>query len=438
MTARVSTKKEALRIAAKLNKDIDRLRSANERFKDTNERLDEINKFLLRSNKRLRRLSLKDSNTGLFNLRYLEDAIERELSYARRNDLPFSVMLMDIDYFKSINDAYGHQFGDLVLKHLAQRIKAIVRRHDTVIRFGGEEFIIITPRTNKITTVALGNRILEAINSCNLGDKERVISLKISIAVASYPEDGPIMEGMDLIFAADQVLQRVKEFGGNRVYCSDITGKRQPCPQIDTAADVKTIKTKVQRLTKRANQSVVEAVFAFAKSIGLKDRYSVKSVEKAVHYAEEIARELGLPRNKIELVRKAAALHDLGKVGINENILCKKAKLSHEEYEAIKKHPKIAAHIIKPIKFLSDVIPFVLHHHERWDGKGYPDGLKGEKIPIGARIIAVMDVYQSLTANRPYRKAYSKEEAMKIIERGSGVEYDPAVVTAFLAVLKRE
>ena len=432
------TKKQIAGGASKLRKEIRRLEKANKQLEDSNKRMNEVNRFFLKSNNRLRRLALKDPNTGLFNRRYLDDAIERDLSYARRSGQSFSVMIMDIDYFKSINDAYGHQFGDLVLKHLAQKIRSMVRRHDTIIRFGGEEFVIIAPRTDKRKAVALGQRIMDAVNSSNLGDKKRIISLKISVAVTSYPEDGSVVDGMDMIYVADRILHRVKELGGNKVYCIDNIGDYNIPQGVDGRSDVKIIKTKVQRLAKRANQSVVEAVFAFAKTIVIKDRYSAKNVETAVRYAEAIAKELGLSKKKIEFVRKAAILHDLGKAGVNEDILCKKTKLSNEEYETIKKHPKIATTIIKPAKFLNEIIPFVLHHHERWDGKGYPDGLKGEEIPKGAGIIAVMDVFQSLTANRPYRKAYSREEAMKIIERGAGVEYDPAVVTAFLNVLRRE
>jgi len=393
---------------------------------------------LTKENRRLKRLVLRDINTGLFNRRYLEEAIARELSYARRHDQPFSVMIMDIDYFKSINDAYGHQFGDLVLKHLAYKIKNIVRRYDTVIRFGGEEFIIIAPRADRIRALALGRRILDSIDSYNFGDKKCVINLKVSIAVSSYPEDGVIIDGMDLIYIADQILHKVKEYGGNQVYSSEDMEKESIGVGAELDSSIKSLETKVQRLTKRANQSVVEAIFAFAKTIGLKDRYTAKNVERAVHYAEKIAKEMNLPNDTIELVRQAAILHDLGKVGIGAEILCKKAKLTREEYEMVKKHPQIASSIIRPVKFLRHIIPFVLHHHERWDGKGYPNGLRAEEIPIGARIIAITDVYQSLIANRPYRKAYSKQNAIEIIKKGSGVEYDPRVVNAFLSVLRKD
>jgi HD-GYP domain-containing protein (c-di-GMP phosphodiesterase class II) len=156
-----------------------------------------------------------------------------------------------------------------------------------------------------------------------------------------------------------------------------------------------------------------------------------------MHYAAEIAKVLNLPKNEIEHIRKAAILHDIGKVGISETILLKKSKLTAREFETIKKHPQLSADIIRPLHFLRGTIPLILHHHERWDGKGYPHGLKEHEIPIGARIIAVVDAYRSLTANRPYRKAYSKNSLMKILRRESGTKFDPQVTAVFLKILTK-
>lgn len=430
------TKKQLINKITRLQQKITQLENSNKENSAVGRRLAALNIALSRSNNRLKRLILKDYHTGLFNRRYLEYAVEKELSYARRHNQPFSVIMLDIDYFKAINDAYGHQFGDIVLKHIAKMMRNLVRRHDTVIRFGGEEFIIIAPKTDRFTGLVLARRLLESANLRNFGNRSHIIKLKTSIAVASYPEDGTIIEGMDLVYIADQILRRVKEYGGNRVYSSKNmeTEKLDIGFEAELGVDVRFLKKKVQRLAKRANQCLVEAIFAFSKTIGLKDRYTERHAEGIVSYAERTAKELGLDPAKAELVRKAAILHDLGKAGIAEEILRKKAKLSKEEYERIKRHPQIGADILKPIGFLRDIVPFILYHHERWDGKGYPSGLKGEEIPIGARIIAIADVYQSLTSNRPYRKAYPREEALEIIRKGSGTEYDPRVVEAFLKI----
>ncbi|MDD5680492.1 MAG: diguanylate cyclase, partial [Candidatus Omnitrophica bacterium] len=408
-----------------------------EHSKTENER-EKLTKELIRSNKKLKQLALKDSHTGLYNHRYLEEAIDAELYRARRYTHPLSVIMLDIDYFKSINDVYGHQFGDLILKQFAKLLKKMVRRYDIIIRFGGEEFIIISPGTAGSTALLLGRRILDSINLYNFGNKKHTVKLKLSIAVSSYPEND-VVKGMDLVDLADQILNKVKEYGGNRVYTATDIKVKAPLSLKQEAenTDVKVLKTKIERLHKRANQSLIEAVFAFAKTIELKDHYTGEHGERTVYYATEVAKNMGLPAEEVERVREAAILHDLGKIGISEKILLKKSSLTKGEFTLIKKHPQIGVDIIRPIQFLHSIIPLIFYHHERWDGKGYPVGLKGKEIPIGARIIALADAFQALSSDRPYRKGYSIAEALKIIESGSGSQFDPAVVKTFLGVMQK-
>jgi len=201
---------------------------------------------------------------------------------------------------------------------------------------------------------------------------------------------------------------------------------------------VRVLKEKIEKLTKRGNQNLAESIFAFAKTLEIKDHYTGEHVESTVNYSIRIAKELKLSLQDIENIKQASALHDLGKIGISDRILHKRSKLTKKEFDEIKKHPQIAADIIRPIQFMHDIIPLVLYHHERWDGKGYPAGLSGEEIPVGARIIAIADVYQALTSDRPYRKAYSRKDALKIISEGAGSQFDPAMVKIFFTVLKKE
>lgn len=423
--------------AGKLAGIVEDFKNISER-KRVNIKLEELNKELVESNKRFKELALKDSHTGLYNHRYLEDAVEAEFSRAKRYNYSLSVLMMDIDYFKSINDVYGHQFGDLVLKQFADQLTKVVRRYDIVIRFGGEEFIIILPRTNKVIVLMLAKRILNVVNLYNFGDKKQIVKLRVSVAAASYPED-KIIKGLDLVNYTDKALSKAKEDGGNRVYSSaDLNDEKISNMELEENTNVKLLKNKIGKLTKRANQSLIEAVFAFAKTIELKDHQTGEHVERTVYYAVETARALNLPRSEVERIKEASRLHDLGKVGISEQILLKPAKLSEEEFEEIKKHPQIGVDIIRPIQALREIIPLILYHQERWDGSGYCAGLKGEDIPVGARIIAVADVYEALISDRPYRRAYSKAEALKIIREGSGTQFDPEIVDIFLKVLQQE
>ncbi len=397
-----------------------------------------LNRELLKSNTRLKKLALKDVLTGLYNHQYLEEFIEAEFYRARRYGLSLSVIMLDIDYFKSINDVYGHDFGDVVLKQFAGYIKKMIRRYDTIIRFGGEEFIIISPGVDKMKAQIMAQRILDAVNMYNFGNRNHVVKLKLSMAVSSYPDSG-IVHGMELINSADKILSKAKEAGGNRVFSMyELDKKKSTTTEGIEPTDFRFLKEKIEKLNKSGKQSLVEFIFAFAKTIELKDHYTGEHVENTVHYSTELARKLQLPLEEIENIRAASVLHDLGKIGISDKILLKKSKLTKKEFDMIKKHPQIAADIIRPIQFMHDIIPLILYHHERWDGKGYPAGLKGEEIPPGARIIAVADVYQALTSNRPYRKAFSKREAMNMIRKGSGTQFDPKIANIFLEMIVRE
>ncbi|MFA5311006.1 MAG: diguanylate cyclase [Candidatus Omnitrophota bacterium] len=407
--------------------------------KDARRRIAVLADDLTDSNKKLKQLSLTDSHTGLYNHRYLGEVIEAEFHRSRRFAHHLAIIMLDIDFFKSINDVYGHQFGDLVLKQFAGELKKIVRRYDIVIRFGGEEFLVISPGIDRQQVFALSQRILEDFNRHNFGNKKHAIKLKISIGAVSYPEDNA-GRGMDLVNLADQILNKVKESGGNRVYLLSDLKKEDKASRRkrDSSPGINVLKSKIEKLNKRANQSLTEAILAFAKTIELKDHYTGEHVELTGHFATLIANKLGLDRDEVELIRQASILHDLGKIGISEKILLKKSKLTEKEFEEIKKHPQIGADILRPIHFLQGLIPIIFYHHARWDGKGYPRGIRGEDIPIGARIIALADVYQALTSDRPYRKAYSRLKAAKIIRSGSGTQFDPKITEIFLGILQEE
>ncbi len=420
--------------------DIARLKESNANLKKLNATLKKSNDTILQLNKKLSKLSLKDPHTGLYNRRYLKETLDKELSLAKRHTQSLSVLMIDIDYFKSVNDAYGHTFGDLVLKQFTKTLKKAIRKYDILFRFGGEEFVIVSPRTDRSTSLVFAERLLKTITAHSFGNKTHVVNLKLSLSVASYPEDGLVIRGVDLVHLADQVLNKVKEYGGNKVYSLEDIGKiegNHPSEN-ETNLDIELLKKKIYRLSQRANQSVIEAIFAVAKTIGLKDWYPDTFTKRMMRYATEIAKILKLSKNEIEHIRKATILHDIGKVGINEKVLLKKSKLTEREFAVMKRHPQLSVDIIRPLHFLRGTIPLVLCHHERWDGKGYPHGLKGKEIPVGARIVGILDEYRSLTSNRPYRKAYPKSNVIKILRRESGTKFDPRVTEIFLNILGRK
>jgi len=398
-----------------------------------------LNRELIKTNEKLKSVSLIDSHTGLYNYRYLQEAIEAEFHQARRYAQNLALVMLDVDYFKSINDVYGVVFGDLVLKQLARQLKRMVRRYDILVRYSGEEFIIISPRLGRNIAFNMAQRLLDSLNFINFGNKKHSVKLKLSFSVVSFPDDR-VNNGMDLVNLADKVLNKVKESGGNRAYSTlDINGhSKKGMERVFKAVGVKTLKNTISKLNKQSKQGLTESIFAFAKTLELKDHYTGAHVENTVHFATEIAKELNLVQEDIEFIKQAAMLHDLGKIGISENILLKKGKLTKKEFEEIKKHPQIGADIIRPIQFLHALIPFIFYHHERWDGRGYPSGIKGKDIPLGARVIAIADVYQALISDRPYHKAFSKAIAIDMIKKASGTQFDPCIVNTFLKIITRE
>lgn len=384
---------------------------------------------------KLKSLSLTDSHTGLYNHRYLMERLAKEIARARRYIFPLSILMLDIDYFKSINDIYGHQYGDSILKEFGMFLTLMARENDIVVRYGGEEFVILLPDTNKEGAILFGHRLLERISRHVFDPQGKKLMLKVSIGQSGFPEDG-IDTADGLVNAADNALQNAKKLGRNRLSTSkkliekdieNIIKKRKE-------GKIKQIKEKISRIAERADKPVLESIHAFAKAIKARDHYTVEHVKAMVSLVTELGRKMKLPPEKIKDLEHAAILHDLGKVGISDKILHKRSRLTKGEYEKIKKHPEIGGDIVKPIRSLDGVIPMILFHHERYDGLGYSSGLKGERIPIGARIVAIADAYQALISDRPYRKAYGQKEAIEIIKSGSGSQFDPQVVRAFLKI----
>ncbi|MFH1691321.1 MAG: diguanylate cyclase [Candidatus Omnitrophota bacterium] len=386
---------------------------------------------------RLEGLALKDAMTEVYNFRYFRERLAAEFERAKRLLSSITIMMIDLDYFKSVNDTHGHHFGDKVLKQVARFLVSELRVNDVVARWGGEEFAVILPDTNRIDGLAVADKILDLLHKRWFGDEATTIRLKCSIGVVSYPED-PLFSVDEIIDAGEQSIYKVKERGGDGValYGHEISeGGLEKYSEQDRKRFIDAVKQKLSFYAVRSEHSILEAVYSLAKSIELKDRRTREHCDRMIDYAQKLARLMGLNEQEVDNVRRAAMLHDIGKLGISDAILLKPAKLTPEEYEIVKNHPVIGADILSVAGFLKDIIPLIVSHHERYDGTGYPRGLKGEEIPLGARIIAVVDVYEALTSDRPYHKAISSQEALKIIKEGAGTQFDANVVKLFCSIV---
>jgi diguanylate cyclase (GGDEF)-like protein len=394
-----------------------------------------LKKKVLKEEHNSEKLVLVDSLTGCRNWRFFLEEAKRQLVRSKRYSEKVSFIGFDIDHFRQINEIYGVKVADKVVKDIVKLLAKNLRKENVLSRWREDEFFIIAPYLDKKNVAIVANRLKDVITEHNFKYKGVSLKIKASIGAISYPEDS-ISSSKDVTIALDRTIAQAKRKGGNTVV---ISSRLQAKPDIKRKekANIEEMRQKVEKLNILLNRDILDIIYGFARAIEAKDSYTGSHVEYTAKIAKSIAQELKLPKNEIEDIEHAAVLHDLGKVGIDGNILSKKGVLTPKERKIIQAHPSIAVGILRDIHSLRGAVPGVLYHHERFDGTGYPLGLKGDEIPLSARIIAVADVYQALISDRPYRKAYSKDKAIEIIKKESGSHFDPRVVRIFLKLINR-
>lgn len=361
-------------------------------------------------------LALTDGLTHLANHRQFHTQLARELEQARSRGARVALVMFDIDYFKQYNDAYGHPEGDRLLAGIGETIRNVIRAGDTGARYGGDEFALILPGAGIDEATAVSRRIQDAIvhlaRQEAFGRNRAIVALSAGVAV--YPISA--LEKDDLIRRADEALYSAKHQESKlEIYHSVFDDLKS---QLDSS-----------------ELSLVNTVRTLLTVINAKDRYTYGHSERVVTYCLAAGRQLALGEEEMKLLRIAAFLHDIGKIEIARDILCKHERLTEEEHQVIQQHPLWGAEIIQPVHSLRGVVPIVLQHHERWDGGGYPSGLKGNDILSTSRILAVADAFDAMTTDRPYHKAMSRTEALSELKRCAGTQFDPWVVDAFAAAL---
>jgi diguanylate cyclase (GGDEF)-like protein/putative nucleotidyltransferase with HDIG domain len=368
---------------------------------------------LRESYEELSRLANTDGLTDLGNHRYVQEALARELERAKQNRHSVAVIMMDIDSFKLFNDTHGHAAGDKVLKLVADVIRSLTHKDDVIGRFGGDKFMIIAPRLNRRRGKAIAERIRRRLSEQGVHmDSGQRLPLRLSMGIAVCPDDSTNKE--ELLAYVDVSLFESKRAGGNTITLAN----RQPG---ELAAYQDTTMGVLDGLVRAVDQ---------------KDRYTKSHSEENAEYAMLLGRALGLSETTQSALRIAGLLHDIGKIGIPDHILKKPGPLTPEEREIVQRHVVLSNLIIKGIPYAEDVGDAVANHHERWDGGGYPRGLKGEEIPLLGRIMAVVDAYSAITSDRPFRKGQSHRVAVAELRRNAGTQFDPDLAEKFIEVME--
>lgn len=340
----------------------------------------------------LRYLSLHDALTGLYNRVYFEEEMRR-LESGRFN--PVGLVLCDVDGLKLVNDTLGHECGDMLLMESANVIKKALRQGDMVARIGGDEFAILLPQSDSKTVELICSRIRKAIKAYNTNDAGLILSISMGIAVANM---APV--NMDSLFKeADDNMYREK------------------------------------LLRRQSTSSVI--VNTLMKALGARDFITQGHADRLQKLVADMAVTIGLPERSVSDLRLLAQFHDIGKVGIPDRVLFKPGPLTAEEAAEMQQHCEIGYRIAQSATVLLDIGDWIRKHHEWWNGKGYPLGLKGDEIPLECRILALADAYDAMTSDRPYRKAMSHEEAVLEIRKNAGIQFDPNLVPCFLEILDK-
>ncbi len=392
--------------------------------------------------------AVTDSMTGLFNRRYFEEFIKKEAIRADRQNQHFTIIGLDLDHLKQINDVYGHNYGDIAIKAIAEVLKSNARSIDIAARMGGEEFNLILPGIDSAGGLVAAERIRKAIEGVEL---EKIGHITASVGVATYLEHSDDLD--ELLELTDQAMYESKRKGRNRVTLAK--------PSKNTSWQDVAIKTYIDILTKHRipveettakllTQKLKELNFSNEKLYQVADAlvstynpdHNDGSVKQKVQLATLLAKRFDLPKEQIDKLKIAVLLYDIGNTMLPKELLNKTEPLSNEDKESIKQHPIIAAReILKPITKISDIteiIPIIEKHHENWNGSGYPNHISGEEIPIESQIILIIDSYFALLENRPYRDAKTKESALKIIIGEINSKWSERLAHEFISIVRND
>ena len=397
----------------------------------------------------VREQAITDGLTGLYNRRYFEEYISKEVTRSLRQKQPFSVIGLDLDFLKKINDQYGHAYGDLAIKTVAEVLKNNARSIDVAARMGGEEFNILLPGIDSKGAMTAAERIRKAIEICEL---DTIGHITASIGVASFPEHSDSLE--EILELTDQAMYQSKREGRNRVtLAKPVSETSWQEIAVNTFMDILSkhdvpiegglSEELINKLTSINHQAELPKEVLYNVADMLTKTYNPLHesgvVKSKVLLASSLAKRFDLPKEEVDNLKVAVLLYDIGNLMLPKEILQKASPLTDEERKHIQEHPVIAAReILKPISYVQDIIPIVEHHHENWDGTGYPGKISKDEIPITSQIILIVDAYFALTEQRPYRAKLSPVEALIEIKKDTGKKWSQTLVQEFVTLIEHD
>lgn len=365
-----------------------------------------------------------DELTGLLNRKYFYEVLQQE--YEKNKNGSLALIILNLDDFKLYNQLYGNKEGDVALQNVAKIISASVGSNGYVARYSGKEFAIILPGYDVFSAKNLAEAIRKQIMNMNKRDSDYALKmLTVSGGISSIPYSASNVK--QLIENADMAIYTVKHSGKNAIMV--YTGR-------EDKKDKKGKESKSNIRRENIYSEYASTIYALTAAIDTKDHYTFNHSRNVAYYATELAYAYKMNEDLVEIVRQAALLHDIGKIGIPEQILNKPGKLTEEEYEIVKGHVENSIGIIRHLPSLDYVIPAVIGHHERYDGNGYPRRIAGEDIPVAARILCIADAFDAMISKRPYKEPYSVNTALKILEEQAGLQFDPKLVPIFVELVK--
>ncbi len=406
--------------------DITEAKTVSLKLRDANMTLRAVNDSLMD-------LSMRDMRTGAYNARYLNERLAEEIKRARRYFRPFSLLMIDIDFFKTMNDTFGHAFGDVVLKDFAELLRTCVRDTDVIVRSGGDEFVVFLMDTDTAGALHVAHKIVRAVKTTVLGTAENKMHISVSTGIVAYPDSG-LVDATSLLSAADQAMYQSKSTGRNKV-----TVFNKPTTDASAAAAsgpghaLGDIRSRLKNVNLRNEESVLESLRPLVRASWQCGGYGAQVTDRVIRIVEQMTQNLSLPERDAQHIRRAAFLANLGYLSVPRDVLLQSGPLSEEEKTLVQAHPWRSAEMVRDIAFLEPAARHILCHHERFDGQGYPRGLKGDDIPLGARMIFLAESFEAMVTPRPYRpRPLSAQEAREVVKHEAGRQFDPNLVGVFL------